>query len=543
MLLSSLINSSLPNSVRWCGFWLAAAMLLLISGCGSDPLVETPFGVIEGKRNGAVTEYLGIPYAEPPVGELRWADPQPLAPWPGVLQAKTKGNACTQYAVGLPAFYPREDCLTLNIWVPNTDGPHPVMFWVHGGAQMAGSSNELQYDGAKLAAAQNVVVVTVNYRLLVSGFFALPAMGGGEALSGNQAIKDLVAALQWVHEGIAAFGGDPDNVTVFGESAGSTNTCALLATPKTQQPVKLLHRVIMQSGACDTLGVMTLAEAQQIGADLLQKLGCIDSDEPLQCARALPIETIRDEVKANLFTAFGWRLDEWPFRIGLVVDGDLFPKDPLSLLAEDSRGETPVLLGTNKDEGSLFAGFLAHPDDASGYREFMALRYPGQGADIVSRYPFEDYVSAGQAHADARGDLIMKCPTLNMARTYSQHSAVWMYSLEQDVQSVVMGMASLGFKSNPPELGTFHSADVGYLFEFPLLSGLIRPSDQRTRDLFQQAWGNFARTGNPNGEGVPQWDRYDSARDNYLVISGEPENRERFRNGKCDFWFEEGYGF
>ena len=108
---------------------------------------------------------------------------------------------------------------------------------------------------------------------------------------------------------------------------------------------------------------------------------------------------------------------------------------------------------------------------------------------------------------------------------------------------MVMGMASLGFKSNPPELGTFHSADVGYLFEFPLLSGLIRPSDQRTRDLFQQAWGNFARTGNPNGEGVPQWDRYDSARDNYLVISGEPENRERFRNGKCDFWFEEGYGF
>lgn len=531
------------SKYRFSLLWLMVFLGAMLTGCGADPQVATSYGLVEGNRNGAVTEYLGIPYAAPPVGELRWADPQAPQSWDGVFEAKSKGNACTQYGVGLPAFYPREDCLTLNVWVPNTEGPHPVMFWVHGGAQMAGSSNELQYDGASLAAAQNVVVVTVNYRLLVSGFFALPGLGGGEELKGNQAIKDLIAALRWVHDEIALFGGDPGNVTVFGESAGSTNTCALLATPKTQVPDKLLHRAIMQSGACDTLGVMTLQEAQQEGMDLMQELGCLDADEPLQCARDLPIETIRDLKKANLFTTFGWRLDEWLFRIGLVVDGDVFPSDPLELLADNSRHDTPILLGTNKDEGSLFAGFLSHPDDAVGYAEFLEQRYPGQGADIALHYPFDQYPTAGQAHADARGDFIMKCPTLNMARTYSRYNNVWMYSLEQDVHSFVMGLAALGFKSNPPALGTFHSADIGYLFEFPLLSSLARASDKRVRDIFQQAWGNFARTGNPNGEGVPEWAAFDIDRNNYMVISGEPENRDNFRNGRCDYWFEVGYGF
>ena len=137
----------------------------------------------------------------------------------------------------------------------------------------------------------------------------------------------------------------------------------------------------------------------------------------------------------------------------------------------------------------------------------------------------------------------MKCPTLNMARVYSSHNDVWMYSLEQDVFSVVMEVISLGFKRNAPELGVFHTADIGYLFEFPLLSAIYGESDRRVRDLFQQAWGNFARSGNPNGDGVPQWDAFDPERNNYLVISGEAENRDDFRQGACDYWFQVGYGF
>ncbi|MDY6920956.1 MAG: carboxylesterase family protein [Pseudomonadota bacterium] len=524
--------------------WLIAILgSVLLVGCGAEPQVTTGYGVVEGKRDDGILEFLGIPYAQPPVDDLRWADPQPPQPWEGVLQAKYKGNACTQWATGLPVVNPSEDCLSLNIWTPDTEGPHPVMFWVHGGAQAAGSSSELQYDGKKLAQSQNVVVVSANYRLLISGFFALPALGAGEAVNGNQAIKDLLAALQWVQDEIHRFGGDPDNVTVFGESAGATNTCAVLASPQAHEPQPLLHKAILQSGACDTLGILTLEQAQQIGIELVAELGCLDTPNPLQCAREVPVETIRDLKKYDLFTSFGWTLDEWTYRPGLVIDGDVFPESPLDLVAQYRGRDIPLLLGTNKDEGSLFAGFLAHPDDAEGYAEFMESRYPGQGEDLAALYPFADYPNAGSAHAQARGDLIMKCPTLNMARTYSEHDSVWMYSLEEDVFSVVMSIVALGFKDNAPELGVFHTADVGYLFEFPLLSAQISRSDRRVRDLMQQAWGNFARTGNPNGEGVPYWAPYEAIRDNYYVIQGQPDNRDDFRGDACDYWFEVGYGF
>ncbi|RLP52470.1 MAG: carboxylesterase family protein [Ketobacter sp.] len=523
-------------------FSAVISVVFLLCACNPEVQVDTTYGTLAGKDLGEVNAFLGIPYAQPPVGDLRWADPQPAQPWEGVRPAKLKGDACTQYGSGLPIVGSDEDCLTLNIWTPNTPGPHPVMFWVHGGAQMSGSSAELQYDGAKLAAAQDVVLVSVNYRLLVSGFFATPALGSEPALSGNQAIKDLILALQWVQSEIHLFGGDPDNVTVFGESAGSTNTCALLATPKTKSPQQLLHKVIMQSGACDTLGIMSLAQARQIGLEFIETLGCADAPEPLQCARDLPIAAIREPVKTNLFTAFGWRQDEWPFQIGLVVDGDVFPRSPLQLLSE-SAPQIPLILGTNKDEGSLFAGFLAHPDDAAGYLEFMQSRYPVEGAEIASQYPFDDYDNAGSAHAAARGDMIMKCPTLNMARLYSEGNPVWMYSLEEDVQSVVFSAISLGFKRNAPQLGTFHTADIGYLFDFPLLSAMVNPSDREVRRSMQQYWGNFARTGNPNGEGVLPWQGFDSAQNNYLEITGEPVNRENFRQGACDYWFAEGYGF
>ena len=522
--------------------FITLGLVLGLGGCYSDPQVQTGYGTLSGTQDGKVKRFLGIPYAKPPVGELRWANPQPPEPWEGVFEAHVKGHACTQYGTGIPVFSPDEDCLTLNIWVPKSEGPHPVMFWVHGGAQMAGSSNELQYAGGPLAHAQDVIVVSANYRLLVSGFYALPEGPNHPALTGNQAIKDLIAALEWVNSEIHHFGGDPNNITVFGESAGSTNTCALLATPKTRNP-DLFQRVIMQSGACDTLGVMSLEAAQQEGERFMGLIGCDSAPNPLACARDLPIDALREPVKTDMWQAFGWRADEWLFQMGLVVDGDVFPQDPLWLLENDPRPNTPILLGTNADEGSLFAGFVGHPDDAQGYEAFLHDRYPEAADLLLEQYPFEDYPNAGYAHADIRGDMIMKCPTLNMAQLYSQHNATWMYSLTHVPFSPVFEVISLLFKENPPALGAFHTADIGFLFDFPFITTFTRPSDRQVRAFMQQAWGNFARTGNPNGEGLPHWQVFDSNQNNYLDINAQPSNQSNFRNGACDFWFKLGYGF
>lgn len=526
----------LYNGSNYCKCLTLLLLLSLtttLSACKSTTQVVTRYGILEGVQTSEIKRFLGIPYARSPVGELRWADPQQPEPWDGVLDASKMGHACTQFGVGLLVNSPSEDCLTLNIWVPNTLGPHPVMVWIHGGGLMSGASNELQYDASTLAKAQNVVVVSINYRLLTSGFFALPALGSRPAISGNQAIKDQIAALQWIQSEITQFGGDPNNVTIFGESAGSFSTCALLATPKTQSP-RLFNRAIMESGVCETFEIQTLEQAQWHGFALLTLLGCAGADEPLDCARALPIETIRNVTKMNLFKSFPLRFDEWPFQAGLVIDGDLFPEHPTTLLSRHPRRDTPILLGVNKDEGSLFAGFRDHPGNAEDYEPFLDSRYPGRGADFSVFYPMENYNNAGHAHAALRGDLLFKCPTLRLAQAHSAANPVWMYHFTHDVYSPFFSFVTLGFGENPPPLGTFHSAEIGFIFDFPLLTSFTRPSDRKVRALFQQAWGNFARTGNPNGPGIPDWEPFVDHRNNYLEINATPSNQDNFREGACE---------
>lgn len=517
---------------------LLLTFTLLMTGCKypGNVLVDTSYGTLQGSRNDKVTRFLGIPFAAPPVGDLRWEDPQPPEPWDGVREATWFGHACNQTLPVLPTRnIANEDCLTLNIWAPNTPGPHPVMFWIHGGAGMIGSANEIQYDGAKLAAAQNVVVVSANYRLWGWGLLALPELGSRPRIKGNQAIKDLIAALEWVQQEIHHFGGDPGNVTVFGESAGGYNTCALLATPKTLQP-RLFHRAIMQSGVCDTLAIHTREEAEAIGLRLIERLGCLDAEEPLDCARRASVGKIRANTPPNIVQALNMDFRDWPF--GLTIDGDLFPDHPLKLLAELERPDTPILLGANKDEGSLFTALMIHPR-ADRYAAMLEQRYPGQGEDLLRLYPLEDYASTGAARAQIRGDIIIHCPTLNMARLYSRKNPVWLYHFTHEVKSAFQPLARALLGPNSAPLGTFHATDLGFIFDTPLLNAVNRNQDLLVKHYFQQAWGNFARTGNPNDGELPYWAPFDPALDNYLSLNAAPTNEPGFRNGTCDYWLED----
>lgn len=532
-------NTLLTGRLRALAILFFTTLSLLASGCKyeGNVLVDTSYGTLLGNQDAKVSRFLGIPFAAPPVGALRWEDPQPPAPWDGVREATWFGHACNQTVPLLPVRnVANEDCLNLNVWTPNTPGPHPVMFWIHGGAGMIGSANEIQYDGAKLAAAQNVVVVSANYRLWGWGLLALPELGSRPRINGNQAIKDLIAALEWVQQEIHHFGGDPDNVTVFGESAGAYNTCGLLATPKTLQP-RLFHKAIMQSGVCDTLAIRTREESEAAGMRMIASLGCLDAEEPLDCARSKSVGQIRLNTPPNILVALNMAFSDWPF--GLTIDGDVFPDHPLKLLAELDRPDTPILLGANKDEGSLFTAATIHPRPAD-YPEVLERRFPGQSEALLQLYPLEDYVSTGATHAQIRSDIIMNCPSLNMARIYSQQNPVWLYYFNYDVKSAFQPLAQFLLGRNGAPLGTFHATDLGFVFDTPLLNSVNGEQDRIVKRYFQQAWGNFARTGNPNDGELPFWASFDPALDNYLALNANPSNETGFRAGYCDYWLGNG---
>ena len=264
----------------------------MLTGClpppGTNIEVETEYGTLIGKEDEGLKKFLGIPYAQLPRGKLRWQAPQPHPGWRGAREAFYQAQACVQGGSPTGALGSQEDCLYLNVWAPSTKGPHPVMLWVHGGGFMIGSSNEMQYDRAYLAKNQNVVVVSMNYRLSFLGFLSLPQFENTppHKVNGNQGLLDQLEALHWVKNNISGFGGNPDNVTLFGESAGSISTCVLLASPLSDG---LINKAIMQSGSCDTFPVASKQKAEQAGLKFLSDINCIDEADPLLCARNMPL--------------------------------------------------------------------------------------------------------------------------------------------------------------------------------------------------------------------------------------------------------------
>jgi para-nitrobenzyl esterase len=468
------------------------AVLLFIGGSAMAANLQIEAGSLRGAEQAGIYSFKGIPYAEPPVGERRWRAPARQRGWQGERDATRFGAACPQfpfpegspYHHELPAV--SEDCLFLNVWTPSLDPARalPVMVWIHGGGFTRGAGSVPSYDGSVLA-AEGVVLVSINYRLNIFGYLAHPALSREQGgASGNYGLQDQVAALRWVRDNVADFGGDPGNVTIFGESAGATAVNQLLFVPSA---AGLFHRAIGQSGGYLS-PQPTLDAAHATGEAVAARLGTSDP----AVMRGLPTGQVMAAFQAA--EASG---DE---RIRPAVDGRVIPAAPLGLLKSGRFNRVPSLVGYNRDESTVFAladsvPFLYRDQVAfeSGLKDFLGLMaYP-----FFWLYP--EQAGSQQPYLDFWRDLIFGWNVQAWARfSEAAGEPAWMYF----------------FTRVPPtptgeRLGAYHAAEIAYVFGNGLTD---TPEDRALSAALRGYWVNFARRGDPNGPDLPDWPRFGEAR-------------------------------
>lgn len=456
--------------------------------------VKVAQGKIHGKsiNDGKVDAYLGIPYAAPPVGDLRWRPPQPPAHWRGTRDATHYGAHCMQGHLFADILFqdsgPSEDCLYLNVYAPSNATAKsrlPVMFWIHGGGFVAGSGSEPRHDGDFLP-TKGVVLVTINYRLGVFGFLATPALSaeqGGAA--GNYGLMDMAAALRWVKANIAAFGGDSDNVTIFGESAGSISVSALMAAAPVQG---LFQKAIGESGGAlgffDGPAGPSSQQAMQADQAWVHSLGV-----NLKQLRAMPASTVLEDSLRKGAPQF------WP-----IVDGRFITEPVAKTYAEGKQAHVPLLAGWNRDE----MPYLAMGMTAEKWKAFAKRTFGDHSAEFLRYFPADTDAQAKRSAINYGSDAFIAFGTWHWihAQVKTGDAPVYRYHFE---------LPAPASKFHPGGYA-FHSDDIEYVFgtldERP--GAVWRPEDRALSSAMMDYWTNFARTGNPNGDGLPQWPRFDT---------------------------------
>lgn len=490
--------------------------------------VHTRAGPITGETVHAVQVYRGIPYARAPVGDLRWRPPVAPPPWSEIRKAARFGPACPQPQHGSVRLEQEidEDCLTLNVWVParRPQVKLPVMVWIHGGGFFLGSGSERIYDGAGLA-AHGVVVVSINYRLGALGFVAHPALSAESArgTSGNYGIMDQILALQWVRDNIGAFGGDPANVTVFGQSAGAVSVLTLMAIP---QAAGLFHRVVAQSGGVeDRLRWRARAEGRQepmetLGTRFAERLGVRGQD-------AAALASLRGKTWRQVVDAWGETLKQRGMagegtRNHLSVDGALLTEQPGRTFAAGRQHNVPLMIGAVSGEGSVFAHKLGL-DSVSRYERFVRNMF---GPDLAPRYlalyPAADDRAAKQAARDLIGDMFL-LPVRQAARAMAaiqKHTYLYLFT-------------RVGGKTARNGFGSYHGIELPYVFQTIESSREYEPEDRALAGTLAGYWTRFARTGDPN-DGARRWPPLDLKGEWYLEIDTEPRPVQRLRRNRLD---------
>jgi para-nitrobenzyl esterase len=493
--------------------------------------IPTDLGIVRGVSDEGVRAFKGIPFAAPPVGDDRWKRPKPAAPWSEPRDASQFGPVCTQVSLLTTKLdsKSKEDCLYLNVWTPDPapTAARPVMVWFHGGAFIAGSGSDSGYDGVKIVAASSVVLVTVNYRLGALGFLAHPALAAEDpdGHAGNYAFWDQTAALEWVKRNIHAFGGDPGNVTIFGESAGGASVSAHLVAPPSRG---LFHRAISQSGVLFLASLPTVSEAGQMADDLAAAVGCAAGD--LACLRAKPAGDLAtalhmdEKPPGDLFTGTISTAVYFP-----TMDGEFFPGQPAELFTEGKMAKVPTLLTTTREEARLFhGGFLGDVDVTTQAEYEAALSHvtgPDVVAEVVARYPLSSYPTPDDALATLETDAVFRCPTRRQARAQVKAGLpTWRGQFSRPTEA---GLAA--------GLGAAHASDIPYVFGNDGTLVVLTEESRTLVPVVMGYWTRFAEKGDPNGGDAPPWDAF-SAGEAYLDFDLPIVSSTGLGDDVCDFW-------
>ena len=487
----------------------AASLLLLLTASAGAATVQVEGGAILGaaSADGVVAHYLGVPFAAPPIAGLRWRPPQPVPPWQGALETVHAAPACPQPLPPPGSFYQNEffqtserqseDCLYLNIWTPahGPDEKLPVMVWFYGGGFVQGSGSLPSFDGEALA-RRGVIVVTINYRLGPLGFLALPALDqeSPDHVSGNYGLLDMIAALRWVQNDVAAFGGAPSNVTIFGQSAGAFGVNAMIASPLAHG---LFHRAIVESypmfGMSDPL--QTLAQAEQGGEKFASAVGA----EALADLRMIP--------SADLIRTMGAGAGGFGLRPN--VDGHVLPHDLPEMIAAHESNAAALLIGANYDEGTQLLGATT----PEGLAALARRRFGAEGDAVAKLYSGADDERATAAQDRMQSDYLLAA-SAREAQIFAEHGGpAYVYRFTRPAPG-----------SDPIKVGAFHSAELAYVFGTQ--ASIDRPWSERDRalsDQMQRYWTNFAKTGDPNGAGLPEWPRFGASQQNVMELGDATE--------------------
>jgi len=487
----------------------------------SVTLVEVEGGRVEGVVEDGITVFRGIPFAAPPVGELRWCPPQPVVPWDTVLLADAFAPACPQMRMsypGAPEMKVSEDCLYLNIWTlaESSKNRLPVMVWIHGGGFAMGSTSVPAYSGEELA-KMGVIVVSIAYRVGALGFLAHPELTAesDHHVSGNYGLLDQIAGLEWVQRNIGSFGGDPERVTIFGESAGGISVSMLCASPLCKG---LFARTISQSGGNfgpvslerKGDGIQLLEGAERTGEEFAARMGARSITELREVD---PQQWMSDPL--SRMGGF------WPVLDGYVITGDQY-----LLYKEGNYNDVDVIIGTNSDEGSMFV----RPSEPAQYEKNIRQRFGPFANRILELYPGNTERETYTSSADIFREIAFAWPSWTWARLQSRtgDSRVFVYYFDQQ-------QPASPFSPYKPR-GASHGAEIGYVFRH-LPRGDDSPytgEDLELSEMMARYWTNFAKTGDPNGEGLPRWPVFEEGEHSVLYIRGTPHtgpvpNMEKLR--------------